>query len=151
MNNLAFALIMEDDLIQSREHLDRAKHLLGGENEAKSAVLQATEGLLLYRQGNVTEAASHYTSAIVTARELKNEKLFQLAYLHFCYEELRIGHAPPFWSIEEIDKFFTGDDSNKDARALFRRLVLPMLTARQKYGLIDAGYGAPLPISTRPV
>ncbi|MET4425683.1 hypothetical protein [Bradyrhizobium sp. RT3a] len=150
MNNLAFALIMEDDLIKSKEWLDRAKHLLAGDHERERAVLQATEGLLLYRQGNVFEAAEHYTSTIKAARGLKNEKLLQIAYLHFCYEELRIGHAPPFWSSDELTKFFTGDDANKDAKVVFQRMVLPMLVARQKYGLIGAGYGAPLPIWVRP-
>jgi len=76
--------------------------------------------------------------------------LLQLAYLHFCYEELRIGHAPPFYSIEEIQKFFSGDNASKSAKVVFNRMLLPMLVARQKYGLIDAGYSALLPISAPP-
>jgi hypothetical protein len=51
-------------------------------------------------------------AAILKARELKNEKLLQLAYLHFCYEELRIGHAPPFWPLIELQGFFEGDAVN---------------------------------------
>ena len=147
MNNLAFALIMCGDSVVAREWIGRAKSLLSGVDDQQKAILQATEGLLLYRDGNPEEGARHYIATILKARELKNEKLLQLAYLHFCYEELRIGHATPFWSTEELKKFFESDDVSKDAKAVFKRMLLPMLIAREKYGLIDAGFGTPLPIS----
>lgn len=150
MNNLAYALIMEGDVVSAKDWISRAKTLVGSDDEGHRAVLQATEGALLYRQGNAADGASHYSATILKARELKNEKLLQLAYLHFCYEELRIGHAPPFWSIEELQKAFSSDDVSRDAKVVFNRLVQPMLIARQKYGLIDAGYSAPLPILAPP-
>lgn len=130
-----------------REPVNRAKHLTDADEAGERAVLQATEGLLRYREGDPVEGAALYMATILKARELKNERLLQLAYLHFCYEELRIGHAPPFWSTEELQKFFTGNDVSKSAKVVFNRTLLPMLVARQKYGLIDAGYSAPLPIS----
>ena len=150
MNNLAYALIMEGDLVQAKDFIHRAKHLFHADQEEERVVLQATEGLLRYRDGNAVDGASHYIATILKARELKNEMLLQLAYLHFCYEELRIGHAPPFYSIEEIQKFFSGDNASKSAKVVFNRMLLPMLVARQKYGLIDAGYSALLPISAPP-
>src|SRR6266851_3068787 len=106
-NNISrYALIMEGDLVQAKDFIQRAKHLLQADQERERVVLEATEGLLRYREGNAVDGASHYIATILKARELKNEMLLQLAYLHFCYEELRIGHAPPFYSIEEVQKFF---------------------------------------------
>jgi len=150
MNNLAYALIMEGDIVGAKDLISRAKQFLGNDEERERAVLQATEGLLLYRQGNAADGASHYIACILKARELKIEQVVQLAYLHFCYEELRIGHAPPFWSIEELQKVFSGDEVSKHAKIVFNRMVQPMLIARQKYGLIDSGYGAPLPMLVPP-
>jgi hypothetical protein len=137
-------------IVGAKDLIGRAKQLLGSDEERERAVLQATEGLLLYRQGNSVDGASHYTACILKARELKIEQVVQLAYLHFCYEELRIGHAPPFWSIEELQKVFSGDDVSKHAKIVFNRMVQPMLIARQKYGLVDAGYSAPLPMLAPP-
>lgn len=146
MNNLAFSLIMNGDNVSAKDWLVRARNLVSSDGEAQKTVLQATEGLLLYREGNPTEGANHYIATILKAREIKNEKLFQLAYIHFCYEELRIGHAPPFWPIDEVQKFFEGDNANKDAKAIFARMLLPMIIARRKYGMVDTNYGPPLSI-----
>jgi hypothetical protein len=146
MNNLAFSMIMDGDVVGGKEWLGRAKGLLPADDEAQKTVLQATEGLLFYREGNPSEGASNYIASVLKSRELKNEKVLQLAYLHFCYEELRIGHAPPFWSIDELQRFFEGDRANKEAKVVFKRMLLPMIIARQKYGMPDMSYAPLLPI-----
>jgi Flp pilus assembly protein TadD len=147
-NNLAYSLIMDENLYAGNEHLQRAKQLAGAD-ERHQLILQATEGLLCYRRGNSDEGARLYMSAILHAHELKAQSLMHLAYLHFCFEEMRIGHAPPFLSLDQIEKVFTGPSMNKTTKAVFENMLLPMLLARQKYGLVDVGHTPSAPYFER--
>jgi tetratricopeptide (TPR) repeat protein len=146
MNNLAYSLIMDSNLRDGDEHLQRAKQLAEHDDEQQRLVLQATEGLLSYRRGNSDEGARLYMSVISRAHELKAKFLMQLAYLHFCYEEIRIGHAPPFFSLDQIEKVFAEEKVNKTVKSVFENMVLPMVHARRKYGLVDVGYKSAAPV-----
>jgi hypothetical protein len=146
MNNLAYSLIMDANLRDGNEYLERAKQLAEHEEEQQKLVLRATEGLMSYRRGNSDEGARLYMSAILRAHELNAKSLMQLAYLHFCYEEIRIGHAPPFFSLDQLEKVFTEEKVDKTMKAVFENIVLPMVRARQMYGLVDVGYKSTAPL-----
>jgi hypothetical protein len=71
---------------------------------------------------------------------MKSRYLTQLAYLHFCYEEVRIGHAPPLgMSDEKINKEFS-NAKDPSVREIYTQTLLPLLEARRKYALQEKGY-----------
>jgi tetratricopeptide (TPR) repeat protein len=138
LNNLVFALIMDDKLSEAASHLERAKRLVVDDRD--KLFLTATEGLLHYRQGRIADGVRHYMHVLGEALSMKSRYLIQLAYLHFCYEEVRIGHTPPLGiSDEQIRKEF---DNAKDVsiREIYNQTLLPLLEARRKYGLQEKGY-----------
>jgi tetratricopeptide (TPR) repeat protein len=143
MNNLAYALIMDDNLQDGSEYLKRAKQL--DVEGREGLILRATEGLLNYRKGDLAEGARLYMETILRAHEQKAHFKMRLAYIHFCYEELRVGHSPPFLSTNQLEDIFLNRAMDKTTRAIFERLLLPMLLARRNYGLIDVEYSGSVP------
>jgi tetratricopeptide (TPR) repeat protein len=138
LNNLAFALTMDNKLNEAVSQLERAKRL--ADKDRDRIFLTATEGLLHYRQGRIAEGAQYYMQVLGQALSMKDRNLIQLAYLHFCYEEVRIGHTPPLGvSDEQIRKEFSS--ARKDSvREIYNQTLLPLLEARRKYGLLEKGY-----------
>jgi hypothetical protein len=145
LNNLAYALIMDSNLHDGAENLRRAKQLVEVD-QRQQLIVQATEGLLSYRTGNSGGGARQYMAAILRAYKLKADSLMHIAYLHFCYEELRIGHSPPFLTPEQLENVFTKGNISKVTKTVFERLVLPMLHAHRSYGLLDVGYTPDAPL-----
>ena len=61
INNYAYALVMEDKLVEARRVLDKVK-------DENYVFLNATRGLLLIREGNINEGRRYYNKAMELAK-----------------------------------------------------------------------------------
>lgn len=89
LNNLAFALTSNGQLGEARNVLSKAAKLDLSRQE--EAVLQATKGLLEFRDCNIESGRAHYLKAQTIARELpdrENNRVFVLAHAFHAIEEI---------------------------------------------------------------
>ncbi len=85
-NNLAFALINLGDIEAARRELSRAGRLQL--SEQSRVVLQATEGFLAFRSGEVVGGRQLYADARFKARNMKDDRLLALASAFHAIEEV---------------------------------------------------------------
>ena len=89
MNNLAFALInrgSRGDLAEAGQLLSRASYLqLSNQHRL---VLQATQGFLAFRTGDVVSGRKLYSDACLQARNMRDDRLLALASVFHAMEEV---------------------------------------------------------------
>ena len=85
LNNLTFALIKLGNLAEAKEALSRASRLQLSVRH--QAVLQATQGLLAFRTGDVTGGRQLYADARAKARKVQDRRLLALASAFHAIEE----------------------------------------------------------------
>ena len=88
-NNLAFALINLGNIQRGREALSRASRLQISDEDR--VVLQATQGLLAFRTGDVAVGRQLYLDARSNARKMQDNRLFALASAYHAIEEVSHG------------------------------------------------------------
>ena len=86
LNNLAFALINRGDTEGAKKELSKVKCLQPSDEEWVS--LQATQGLLAFRTGNIDSGRKLYSEARSKARSMKDRRLFALASAFYAIEEI---------------------------------------------------------------
>ena len=89
MNNLAFALINRGgrgDIEEAGQVLSKAGYLqLSNQNRL---VLQATQGFLAFRSGDVVSGRKLYSDARLEARNMRDDRLLALASVFHAMEEI---------------------------------------------------------------
>ena len=86
LNNLAFAHINRGNIEGAKEVLSKVKRLQLSDQEWVS--LQATRGLLEFRDGNADAGRELYSEARSKARKMEDSKLFALASSFYAIEEI---------------------------------------------------------------
>ena len=86
LNNLAFALINRGNIEGAKKALSRANRLQL--SDRYQVVLQATQGLLAFRTGEVEVGRQLYSDARLKARKLHDSKPFALASAFYAIEEI---------------------------------------------------------------
>ena len=119
LNNLAFALINLGSLDGAKEALSRAKRL---QLSVKyQAVLEATNGLLAFRSGNVSVGRQMYADARSKARKLGDNKLLASASAFHAIEEMAQDSSDGSSVRSEALKLLQGEQ-DPISRVLERRL-----------------------------
>lgn len=88
MNNLAFAFINSGKLAEAKKVLSKINDTQITKQD--HAVLQATRGLLAFRQGSRLEGRKLYLDALSIARNAKESKLAALASVFYAIEWLNL-------------------------------------------------------------
>ena len=88
-NNLAFALINLGNIQRGREALSKASRLQISDEDR--VVLQATQGLLAFRTGDVAVGRQLYLDARSKARKMRDNRRFALASAYQAIEEVSQG------------------------------------------------------------
>jgi Flp pilus assembly protein TadD len=88
LNNRAFALVHMNELEQARTSLSDK---VTGNTEIEKACLDATRGLIAYREGNSKEGAIRYGRAIAAFRRINETEAMFMAVIMWAREELRAG------------------------------------------------------------
>ena len=88
LNNLAFALINSGKLDEAMKRLSQIDDRRIAEEER--AVLQATRGLLAFRQGNISKGQNLYLDTLSIARRRKERRLTALASVFYAIELLNL-------------------------------------------------------------
>ena len=88
-NNLVYSLANLGRLEDAASELKRVS--IASANESARVVLTATRGLIHFRSGRIEQGHSDYLKALDGAKELRNQKLFASAALHFAMELIRAG------------------------------------------------------------
>ena len=89
MNNLAFALVNRggsSDIAEAGQLLARARHL--HQSDQHRLVLQATQGFLAFRTGDVVSGRKLYSDARLQARNMRDDRLHALASVFHAMEEV---------------------------------------------------------------
>jgi len=87
INNLAFALALENRLDDAEKHLGKIVNL-SNVDQIASVCLTATKGLVAFRRGNKTKGRKLYSESIEKTEEIKNNYLKGLAMLNYVREEI---------------------------------------------------------------
>ncbi len=86
LNNLAFSSINRADIDKAEETLSRMKRLQLSEHDR--IVLQATQGLLAFRTGDIAGGRQFYSEACLKAEKMRNDKLLALGSTFYAIEEM---------------------------------------------------------------
>ena len=89
LNNLAFACINQGNMEGAKKALSRVKRSQLSDQDW--VVLQATQGLLAFRTGNVAVGRQLYLDARSEARKMQDNRLFALASAFYAIEEVSQG------------------------------------------------------------
>lgn len=88
LNNLAFAYAHVDELEAAQTYLARAREYAG--DDEQRLFVDATSGLLAYRNGRPEEGRRRYLDVIHRARALQGDpRIEAMAWSHFAREEVR--------------------------------------------------------------
>lgn len=86
LNNLAFSSINRADIDKAKETLSRMKRLQLSEHNR--IVLQATQGLLAFRTGDIAVGRQFYAEACLKAKKMRDDKLLALGSTFYAIEEI---------------------------------------------------------------
>ena len=86
LNNLAFSSINRADIDKAKETLSRMKRLQLSEHNR--IVLQATQGLLAFRTGDIAGGRQFYAEACLKAKKMRDDKLLALGSTFYAIEEI---------------------------------------------------------------
>lgn len=92
VNNLAFALALQDKADVAQQRLDSVDWASTTVNQ--QICLTATQGLVLYRGGQAEMGRTRYEEAIRLAQKARSPELEANAKVHLAAEEARIGRGP---------------------------------------------------------
>lgn len=116
MNDLAYSLCLNNELVQAESILTKALST-PEDNEVNKTCLIATKGLLEFRKGNIDAGRKFYLEAAEKAKGLNNKYMLSLAVLNYTREEVRVRSDYGKGLIERIDTFVKGL-RNKDLHLL---------------------------------
>ena len=101
-NNLAFALAKSGDIKGARPELAKARR--NSADDGQEAVLDATEGLILFREGKFLEATTKYKSAMDYFASCGEKLQYARAYLNYAIEALKYDKTNCTIVLMEIEK-----------------------------------------------
>ena len=90
INNLAYALALDNRATEAFEHLNKIKHDISLD-EPTRICLMATKGLAMFRSGFADPGRHLYIEAIERTKQAKKQSLNWIAILNYAREEIRIG------------------------------------------------------------
>lgn len=108
LNNLAFACINLQDFDRAKESLSKVNR--STLSDVQQAILQATEGLLEYRNGDVLRGRRLYSDARTIARRIKNDRLYALASAFYAIEEASHEGSDSNIKLSEIHRTLKNDN-----------------------------------------
>lgn len=95
LNNKAYCAARDNQIKEAKEALEKLKNVLRNDDTLSLRVCSpATEGLILYREGNHVEGSMKYEEAITIAKSEDTEEgkfLYRKAVLNYCRERLLAG------------------------------------------------------------
>ncbi|PHS22408.1 MAG: hypothetical protein COA85_11545 [Robiginitomaculum sp.] len=128
LNDLAYCLAMTGKVNDAEEAYNKA--LLYVESEDKDSVLEATKGLIQFRQHLYEKGASLYESAINKAMELEQYDNAQRALIHWILEEINRGCILDASFLERVNGLFSDKKVYKPAaKIVFDKFLLPRMVS----------------------
>lgn len=116
-NNAAFSLAQLDRPAEAREHLQKSRSIAGLE----LLTADATEGLILFREGNIAAGRAAYQGAIEALQDSGEARVAAVATALWAGEELRQGTAVARRAVEVAESVAQATRS-RDADAVLARL-----------------------------
>lgn len=90
INNLAYALALDDNPIEAFEQLNKIRNE-SDYDDVTQICLTATRGLSYFRSGFADIGRQLYLDAIEQTKQIKNKELNWIAILNYAREEIRLG------------------------------------------------------------
>lgn len=92
LNNIVYSLCLNNRLDEAEEYLNRYRNLKSEGNPQHQIYYSATQGLYYFRKGYVDIGRNLYLDAISLAKENKDQKLANLAFVNYVREEIIAGN-----------------------------------------------------------
>jgi tetratricopeptide (TPR) repeat protein len=121
LNNLAYYLAEAGEVSEASATLARAK-LHKDTDDSTRICINATEGLIAYKQGDPQRGREQYLLALSGAADLKNEYLGNLAFLNFAAQEIQSGSADADKLLKQVNKMKI-NDADKELEVMRNRVV----------------------------
>lgn len=127
LNNKAYCSARANDLVKAKDafgKLNRSSRK--DETKSMKVCIPATEGLILYRSGQVEEGANKYKEAIDIAKEIsettEEKELYKKAMLNYCRERLIAKDGDPNTVLEDAGNVAIGTE-NVELKLLFEEVT----------------------------
>lgn len=105
INNRAYVSALANNIDEAQKEMKRLEKLCNKEDGGTLPIcMTATQGLLLYRTGNINEGKTKYQQAIQMAKEFKEERLVIKAQLNMYREDILASNFSDTESINIVDK-----------------------------------------------
>lgn len=127
LNNKAYCSARANDLITAKDAFSKLKcSSRKDETQSMKVCIPATEGLILYRSGQIEEGANKYKEAIDIAKGIsettEGKELYMKAVLNYCRERLIAKDGDPNAALEDAGKVAIGMD-NVELKILFEEVT----------------------------
>ena len=125
LNNSAYSHAALGEFSQAREFLLKAEQRAVGRYQL--TVVEATKGMVRFREGNIANAEVAYSKALEEAHAQKDARLSQMIAIHYFAEYARIGNFLSSEETSEVRKIMEGGKLVNDASDLYNSLLKPFL------------------------